>query len=211
MNRLETFNYIFSLLLLCQDTLSSPIPTPLLFVLQKWIVYLPLHSHSWLLVFEEWVDTPIRLEMSVITYLITLLSYSRIAHCSANLSGHLFSFSAWSFTIPFNARSPMLPEKLFADPNFSMLCGILAKACILGKFHPQPSSLVKHSFIRLMKMLRASIDCLTCDLVCDSLTQHSNDTCSFRQFLNFSRRFSYLSFPSTSIFALNVCAWHKVT
>jgi hypothetical protein len=35
----------------------------------------------------------------------------------------------------------MLPEKLFAYPNFSMLCGILAKACILGKFHPQPSSL----------------------------------------------------------------------
>ncbi len=27
----------------------------------------------------------------------------------------------------------------------------------------------------------------------------------------FSMRFSYLSFPSTSTFALNECAWHKVT
>ncbi len=27
----------------------------------------------------------------------------------------------------------------------------------------------------------------------------------------FSRRLSYLSFPSTSTFALNECAWHKVT
>jgi len=87
-----------------------------------------------------------------------------------------------------------------------MLCGILAKACILGKFHPQPSSLGKHSFIRLMRMPRAFEDCLTCDLGCGSLTQHSNDKYSFRQFLNFSRRFSYLSFPSTSTFALNDCA-----
>jgi hypothetical protein len=144
--------------------------------------------------------------MSVITYLITLLSYSGIAHCSANLSGQLCVFSALSFTIPFYARSPMLPEIIFADPNFSMLHGILAKACILGKFHPQPSSLGKHSFIRLMRMLRVSKDCLTCDLGCGSLTQHSNDKYSFRQFLNFSRRLSYLSFPSTSTFALNECA-----
>jgi hypothetical protein len=69
---------------------------------------------------------------------------------------------------------PLLPEKLLADPNFSMLCGILAKACILGKFHPQPSSLGKYSFIRLMRMIRAFKDCLTCDLGCGSLTQHSN-------------------------------------
>jgi hypothetical protein len=97
----------------------------------------------------------------------------------------------------------MLPEKIFADPNFSMLCGILAKACILGKFYPQPSSLGKHSFIRLMRMPIASKDCLTCDLGCGSLPQHSNDKYSFRQFSNFSRRLSYLSFPSTSTFALN--------
>ncbi len=105
----------------------------------------------------------------------------------------------------------MLPEKIFADPNFSMLCGILAKACILGKFYPQPSSLGKHSFIRLMRMPIASKDCLTCDLGCGSLPQHSNDKYSFRQFSNFSRRLSYLSFPSTSTFALNEWAWHKVT
>ncbi len=84
-------------------------------------------------------------------------------------------FSACSLTIPFNAHSPMLPEKLFADPNFRMLCGVLAKACILGKFHPQPSSLGKHSFIQLMRIPRASKDCLTCDHGCGSLTQHSND------------------------------------
>ncbi len=68
-----------------------------------------------------------------------------------------------------------------------MLCGILAKTCILGKFHPQRSSLGNHSFIRLMRMPRprASKDCLTCDLGCGSLTQHSNDKYSFRQFLIF--------------------------
>jgi hypothetical protein len=69
----------------------------------------------------------------------------------------------------------MLPEIFLADPNFSMLYGVLAKACILGKFHPQPSSLGKHHFIRLMRMPRASQDYLTCDLGCGSLTQHSND------------------------------------
>jgi hypothetical protein len=78
----------------------------------------------------------------------------------------------------------MLHEKLFAHPNFSMLCGILAKACILGKFHPQPSSLEKHSFIRLTRMPRAFEDWQTCDLGCGSLTPHSNDKYSFRHFLN---------------------------
>jgi hypothetical protein len=108
--------------------------------------------------------------------------------------------------MPFNARSPMLPEKLFADQNFSMLRGILAKACILGKFHPQPSSLGKHPFIRFMRMPRASKDNLTTDLRSGSLTQHSNDKYSFRQFLIFLKRLSYLSFPYTSTFALNECA-----
>ncbi len=95
----------------------------------------------------------------------------------------------------------MLPEKSFAGPNFSMLCGILAKACILGKFHPQPSSLEKHSFIRLIRMPRASKDCLTCDLGCGSLTQHSNDKYSFRQFSIFFREI-VLSFIS---FHINFC------
>ena len=62
--------------------------------------------------------------------------------------------------------------KFFVDSNFSMLCGILAKAYILGKFHPQPSSLGKHSFIRLMRMPRTFKDCLTCDLGCAWSTQH---------------------------------------
>jgi hypothetical protein len=100
----------------------------------------------------------------------------------------------------------MLPEKLLPYPNVSMLCGILAKACILGKFHPQPSSLGKHSFIRLMRMPRAFEDCLTCDLGCGLLTQYSNDKYSLRQFSFFLRRFSYFLFPSTSTFALNECA-----
>jgi hypothetical protein len=55
-------------------------------------------------------------------------------------------------------------------------------------------------------MPRAFEDCLTCDLGCGSLTQHSNDKYSFRQFLIFSRRLSYLSFPSTSTFTPNECA-----
>ncbi len=106
---------------------------------------------------------------------------------------------------------PYIAWKIICWSKFSMLCGILAKACILGKFHPQPSSLGKHSFIRLMRMPRASKDCLTCDLGCGSLAQHSNDKYSVRHFSNFSRRLSYLSFPYTSTFALNECAWHKVT
>ncbi len=90
----------------------------------------------------------------------------------------------------------MLSEKLFAVPNFSMLCGILAKACILGKFHSQPSSLGKHSFIRLMRMPRGSKDHLNCDLGCGSLTQHSNDKYSFRQCLIFFKEIvlSFISF-----------------
>jgi hypothetical protein len=100
----------------------------------------------------------------------------------------------------------MLTEKLFVDPNFSMLCGILAKACILGKFHPQPSSLGKHSFIRLMRLLRAFEDCLTCDLGYGSSTQHSNDKYSFRQFLIFFKEV-FLSFISFHInFFVNDCA-----
>jgi hypothetical protein len=59
-------------------------------------------------------------------------------------------------------------------------------------------------------MPRASKDCLTCDLGCGSLTQHSNDKYSFRQFSNFFKEIFYLSFPSTSTFALNECALHKV-
>jgi hypothetical protein len=55
----------------------------------------------------------------------------------------------------------------------------------------------------LMRMPRAFEDCLTCDLGCGSLTQHSNDKYSFRHSCFFSRRLSYLSFPSTSTFSLN--------
>jgi hypothetical protein len=95
----------------------------------------------------------------------------------------------------------MLPEKIFADPNFSMLCGILAKACILGKFHPQPSSLGKHSFFRLMRMPRAFKDWQACDRGCGSLTQHSNDKYSLRQFLIFFKDI-FLSFIS---FHINFC------
>ncbi len=94
----------------------------------------------------------------------------------------------------------MFPEKLFADPNFSMLRGIVAKAC-MGKFHPQPSFLGKHSFIKFMRMSRAFEDCLTCDLGCGSLTQHSNDEYSFRQFLIFFKEI-VLSFIS---FHINFC------
>jgi hypothetical protein len=61
-----------------------------------------------------------------------------------------------------------------------------------------------------MRMPRAFEDRLTCDLGCGSLTQHSNDMYSFRQFLIFSRRLSYLSLSSTSTFTLNVCALQKI-
>ncbi len=66
----------------------------------------------------------------------------------------------------------------------------------MGKSHPQPSSLGKHSFIRLMRMPRAFEDCLTCDHGCGSLTQHSNDKYSFRQFLHFFKEIllSFISF-----------------
>ncbi len=108
--QIQNLKIHFSFLLLCHNTLSSPIPTLLLFVLQKWIVYLPHDSHISLLFFDECLDTLIWLEMSVGMYLITLLLYSHTAHCSANLSGRLCAFSAWSWTISFNARSPIVPE-----------------------------------------------------------------------------------------------------
>jgi hypothetical protein len=48
----------------------------------------------------------------------------------------------------------MLPETLFAKPNFSMLRGNSAEACIFSEFHPQPSSFGKHSFMaKLYKYL----------------------------------------------------------
>ncbi len=68
-------------------------------------------------------------------------------------------------------------------------------------FHPQPLSLGKQSFIRLMRMPRAFEDRLTCDLGCGSLTQHSNDKYSFRQFLIFFNEV-LLSFIS---FHINFC------
>jgi hypothetical protein len=50
-----------------------------------------------------------------------------------------------------------------------------------------------------MRMPRAAKDCLTCDLGCGSLTQHSNDKYSFRQqFLNFLKEI-VLSFISLHI------------
>jgi hypothetical protein len=50
-------------------------------------------------------------------------------------------------------------------------------------------------------MPRAFNDCLTSDLGCGSLTQHSNDKYSFRQFLNFFKEI-FLSFMS---FHINFC------
>ena len=52
-----------------------------------------------------------------------------------------------------------------------------------------------------MRMSRAFEDCLTCDLGCGSLTQHSNDEYSLRQFLNFFKEI-FLSFIS---FNINFC------
>ncbi len=109
--------------------------------------------------------------------------------------------SAWFLTIPFNALSHLLPEKLFADPNFSMFWGILAKICIFGKFHPQPSSLGKHSFIRLMRLPRVIKDWRICDRGCGSFTQYLNNKYSFRQFLNLFKEI-FLSFVS---FHINFC------
>ncbi len=68
-------------------------------------------------------------------------------------------------------------------------------------FHPQPSSLGKHFFIRLTRMPRAFEDHLTCDLGCGSLTQHSNDKYSFKQFLNLFKEI-VLSFI---FFYINFC------
>ncbi len=76
-----------------------------------------------------------------------------------------------------------------------------SKGMHLGKFHPQPSSLGEHSFIRLMRMPRAFEDCLTCDLGCGSSTQYSNDKYSFRHFFNFFKEI-VLSFIS---FHINFC------
>ncbi len=104
--------------------------------------------------FVECLDTPIWLEMSVITYLITLISYLRIAHWSANLSGRLCVFFSWSLRIPFNAGSPMLRETLFANHNFSMLWGILARCEFLISSIPNPHLL--ESILLWDKLIGAS-------------------------------------------------------
>jgi hypothetical protein len=136
--------------------------------------------------------------MSVKTYLINLFSFLYAAHCSANSSGHLCVFSARFLTIPFNACSPMLPENLFAEQYFSMFRGIFAKACIFGKFHPQPSSLGKQSFIILMRTPRTLEERCTCGRGCGSFTQRLNDKYSFRQLLNLFKEI-FLSFISFHI------------
>ncbi len=79
---------------------------------------------------------------------------------------------------------PYVAWKFISRSNLQHVVWYFSKACILGKFYPHPSSLGKHSFIRLMRMPRAFEDRFTCDLGCGSLTQHSNDKYSFRQFLN---------------------------
>ncbi len=76
-----------------------------------------------------------------------------------------------------------------------------SKVVHFGKFHPQPSSLGKHSFIRLTRLLRALEDWHTCDRACGSLTQCSNNKYSFRQFLNLFKVI-FLSFIS---FHINFC------
>jgi hypothetical protein len=58
-------------------------------------------------------------------------------------------------------------------PYFKCSSSISIKVIPMGTT-PQPSSLEKHSFSRLMRMPRASKDWQTFDLGCGSLTQHSN-------------------------------------
>ncbi len=111
-------------------------------------------------------------------------------------------FFCMIFNNSLNTCSLMLPEKLFAEPLCSMFRGILAKACIFGKFHPQPSSLGKHSFIRLMRSPRTLEEWCTFDRGCGSFTQRSNDRYSFRQCLNLFMEI-FLSFIS---FHINFCS-----
>jgi hypothetical protein len=96
---------------------------------------------------------------------------------------------------------PLCCLKKYLLIQTSACFSILAKACILGRFHPQPSSLGKHFFTNLMKMPRAFKDWQTCGRGCGSLTQHSNDKYSFRQFLIFFKEI-FLSFIS---FHINFC------
>jgi hypothetical protein len=67
--------------------------------------------------------------------------------------------------------------------------------------HPQPSSLGKHSFIRLMRLPRALEDRRTCDCGCGSFTQCLNNKYSFRQFLNLLKEI----FLSLISFHINFC------
>ncbi len=101
-----------------QMILSGDIPIPLLLVLLKHRVNFPQESTFAMYLLAPRPLTPSWWLRSVITYLITLLSYSHIAHCSARLSGCCWVFSVWSLTIPFNVCSSICPEKIIHRSKF---------------------------------------------------------------------------------------------
>jgi hypothetical protein len=105
----------------------------------------------------------------------------------------------------------MFPEKLFAEPDFSMLLGIFAKACIFGRFQPQSSSLGKHCLIIVISSPRSVKEQRTCALECGSATQHSYAKYCFRQYINLFIGIFFVLFHLPSISSLNVSTSHKVT
>ncbi len=114
-----------------------------------------------------------------------LSCHDLMVHCSANLLGLHCVFTAWSITIAFNACSPICLERFFAVPNLSMFCGMLANACIFGKFQPQPfpfsSSCRKQVMIFSINFPTRLWALWTSLIVWDSCTQRSHPRYILRQ------------------------------
>ncbi len=172
-----------SLFAQCHITSSGNTPTPDLLVVLICNVNFPFGITTVVDTDSVCWDNPICPFISDITYRKRLVSYSCSAHCWANESGCCCVCWAWSFTMPFNACSPICPQKLFALPNLSIFWGILANACILGIFHPLPSVRGKQSLMRVISSPRTLALIYTSRCVCGPLTHGSKDKYNFKHSL----------------------------
>ena len=180
--KIRHLEFYYSFLLSCQMILTEDIPIPLLLVLLKLTVIFPWDSNFAMSLLAPRPLTPSWLLRSVITYLITLLSYSHIAHCSAKLSGCCWVLAAWSLTIPFNANSPNC-LKNYSQIQISACSVGFGNACSIGRIHPHPLILGKHSLIIAIRSSSSLQDRFICERGWDSFTQHSNDKYSYRQLM----------------------------
>ena len=152
-NRSDTWNLILSFFLSCQLTLSWDTPIPLLFVSLIVSVNFPCSSDFAADLVQLCALTTSWLLRSVITCLITLLSNSRTAHCSAKVAGHCWVLDAWSLTMLLMSVHLFDLKNYWQNQIRACNEAFFANACIFGKFQPHPSVLGKHSYCIIVLML----------------------------------------------------------